>query len=303
MSRTVTQSQAADLTAILTLASNGLPATGLAYTDVTAEYRKNGGSFSAKSLTPTSAEITSGSAETYNLVDGQTLLVSVDGGVAQAATFNTADFGDITMATAAEVATVITTDIAGVIAADVGGSVVISANSVGDTSSLQIAGGTSNTELGFDTSQVNGSTFWVEIGAGVYELEFTASELDTLGSFIYKVTGSTIDQYVEVIDVVVASQTVTSVSLDKCVISGHVFGVGGDPMIGASVSAKVLGVPSIIGGLGIADSRATTVTGSNGEFFLELARQAYVEITIPKMNYKRQLTVPNSPSAVLFEIP
>jgi len=126
--------------------------------------------FIRTSTTAVAATITSGNAETYNLSDGQTLTVIVDGGAVQTATFNTADFGDITMATAAEVAAVIETDIAGVTAADIGGSVVITTDSVGPSpySTLEVTGGTANSELNFSTTVVAGTgvTFSAIIGEG-----------------------------------------------------------------------------------------------------------------------------------------
>ena len=60
-----------------------------------------------------SAVIESGNAETYALVNGQTLLVKVDDGPAQTATFNTGDFVAIGAALAEEVAAVLTTDLTG----------------------------------------------------------------------------------------------------------------------------------------------------------------------------------------------
>ena len=299
MARSVTQSLAADLVAILTDSGN-LPVTGLLYTDVTVQYRKEGGVFIAKSLAPTAAAITSGNAETYALTDGFTLDVAVDGGGVLTATFNTADFGNIALATAAEVAAVITTDITGATAADVGGSVVITSSTTGSSSNLTVSGGTANTALGFSTTQVNGVTSWVEVGSGVYEVEFSATDLDTLGSFVYKVTGATIVQYVEVADVVAAGVATTVATVDTCVISGHVFSIAGKALPNATVSARVLGSPSVSGAVGIGDSLAYARTDANGEFFLELARLASVDITIPKMGYRRQLVVPNSASADLF---
>ncbi len=100
------------------------------------------------------AGITSGAAETYALVDGQTLLVSVDKGAAQTATFNTADFGTIGLATAAEVAAVITTDITGATAFDSGGSVRIESDTLGLNTAIQVTGGTANPELSFSTTAI-----------------------------------------------------------------------------------------------------------------------------------------------------
>ena len=299
MSGSVTQNLAADLVATLSDSSN-LPVTGLVHTDISVEYSKDGGAFTPKSLTPTAATITSGNAETYVLVDGQTLTVAVDGGGAATATFETADFSNIALATAAEVAAVITTDIAGATAADVSGSVVITSDTTGASSNLTVTGGTANALLGFDTAQVDGATFLVEIGSGVYTLEFTATELDTLGNFIYKVNGATIIQFVDTTVVVAAGQATTPTSVSTCIISGHVFDLAGNAIQNATVSARVLGAPSVTGVVGLGDSTVYARTDSNGEFFLELVRLATVDIVISKMNYRRQLTVPNAASALLF---
>ena len=107
-------------------------------------------------LDANSATLTS-AAETYALVDAQTLTVDVDGGGVQTATFNTADFSVIGAATAAEVALVITEDIVGASAADVGGTVVITAKSTGASTTLEVTGGTANGVLGFSTTLVAGT--------------------------------------------------------------------------------------------------------------------------------------------------
>lgn len=108
-----------------------------------------------------SAGITSGNDEPFDLDDGQTLLIKVDGGSEQTATFNTGDFVDIDNATAAEIAAVIATDITGVSVVPAFGTgddgyVWIETDSELAGNSIQITGGTANTELDFDTDIVKG---------------------------------------------------------------------------------------------------------------------------------------------------
>ena len=302
MSQIITEDLAADLIATITNQA-AQPALGLLYTDVTVEYKKEtDASFSAKSLAPTAGSVTSGNAETYTLVDGQTLTVAVDGGGAQTATFNTADFADIANATAAEVAAVITTDITGATASDSSGSVLIVSDTTGETSTIQVTGGTANTALGFSTALQTGSTFWKEIGSGVYTIEFTATELDTPGIFVYKVTGATIEQFVGTATIQVAGNTQTLVALNTCIITGHVFDLSGNPVQGAAVSARVLGFPTIDSSAALTDRLVSVTTDANGEFFLPLARLVQVTIQIPSANYTRQLTVPNQATVNLYSI-
>lgn len=83
----------------------------------------------------------------FALADGQTLVLQINGSDEYTATFNTADFGAIGAATAAEVAAVINTDIPVVTASDNGGAVEI----VGDNSVNSIfvdPFGTATTTLG-----------------------------------------------------------------------------------------------------------------------------------------------------------
>lgn len=154
----------------------------------------------------------------------------------------------------------------------------------------------------FTAKSTSLATF-VEIGSGVYTVEFTGTELDTLGSFLYKITGASISQYVGIAEVTPAAQSSSAVSLDTCVLYGHVLGASGEPVQNAVVSARILGAPFISGSIGIQDSRVFSKTDENGAFFIELVRLALVEIIISKMNYKRQLTVPNQPTANLLTVP
>jgi hypothetical protein len=139
-----------------------------------------------------------------------------------------------------------------------------------------------------------------ELGSGVYSIAFTAGELDTLGEFVIKVTGATVNQFIGVHDVSADATASTTASLPVCVISGHILGLEGDPVQNASVSARILSVPSTVGSVGVSTARVGTFTNANGEFFLTLTRLAYVEIIIPETGYKRTITVPNVASANLF---
>lgn len=64
---------------------------------------------------------------------------------------------DLSVATAAEVATEIASDTSDLSAADSSGSVQLTSDTVGTSSRLQITGGTANSVLGFNTNEVSGS--------------------------------------------------------------------------------------------------------------------------------------------------
>lgn len=145
---------------------------------------------------------------------------------------------------------------------------------------------------------------FTEIGSGVYTIDFTATELDTLGQFVIKVTGTGIAQSITIVDIVPAGTVSSAVTLSKCVISGQIADVTGYPIAGAAVTARVVGAPSIeLNTVAVTDDLVSVKTDLNGEFFISLIRLADVEITIPTVNYKRRLVVPNMASATLFNIP
>jgi phage tail-like protein len=101
---------------------------------------------------------TSNNAETFALSDGLTLFVSVDGGGAQTATFNIADFDTIGEATAAEVIVVLLEDISGATStAETGGEVTITSDTFGTSSSIEITGGTAATIFDFPSGADTGT--------------------------------------------------------------------------------------------------------------------------------------------------
>lgn len=96
--------------------------------------------------------VTSGNTELFALSNGQTLTVKVDGQSAeQTVTFLTGDFVDISNATAAEVASVISTQLSSPSATGgtAAGAVTITSDSGG---TIQVTGGTANAVLGFPTT-------------------------------------------------------------------------------------------------------------------------------------------------------
>jgi hypothetical protein len=153
-----------------------------------------------------------------------------------------------------------------------------------------------------------------EIGHGVYEILFSTSELNTVGSFLYVINGNgsiplpTIRQFIGQA-VVQSSSTYTpgTISLTTNVLTGNLIDLSGNALVGESVSARIMSAPTIIGTSpnigGIASNIVSTVTDSGGFFALELLQGAVVDITIPVINYRRTLTVPADTTDTLFDIP
>jgi hypothetical protein len=142
-----------------------------------------------------------------------------------------------------------------------------------------------------------------EIGSGAYEIDLTTSDLNTVGSISVMVDGADIDTIITTATVSASGNIVpgTSVTFETCVLWGHVVDATGVPQANISVSAQVLGLPSIEGSQAVLlQLPIATMTDANGQFFLSLVRLADVEIFIPSVEFRRRLVVPNQSSANLF---
>ena len=126
--------------------------------------------------------------ETYALQDEDQLGISVDGGTVQYATFNTADFVDISNATAAEIVAVLNSDWSSVTASVDGSRIKVTHDTLG-AYNFQISDGTGNpnVQLGFSTSLIQGfGLLYVVVPQGVY----TGSSLATTIQSLLNSTGT-----------------------------------------------------------------------------------------------------------------
>jgi len=129
-------------------------------TGQTIDVSVNGGGSLVTTFTGAAATVTGSNEETFDLSNGQTLLLGTDGfdsAGEQTITFVTGDFVSIAAATAAEVAAVINAQIIGGAAVDAGGYVKISSDTVGLASELVIYGGTAASTLGFSNATHTGT--------------------------------------------------------------------------------------------------------------------------------------------------
>jgi hypothetical protein len=153
-----------------------------------------------------------------------------------------------------------------------------------------------------------------ENGNGVYEILFSDTDLDTLGTFLYVVNSNgglpspAIRQFVgQAVVVSAAAYTPGTITLSTNIITGNLISLQGSPLVGEAVSARVLSSPNVqgtspnIGGVGT--DLVTALTDSGGFFALEVLQGAVIDVVIPSVNYRRTLTVPNNSTDLLFDIP
>lgn len=169
------------------------------------------------------------------------------------------------------------------------------------------------TDPTFNLKLLSGPDFR-EAGAGVYEILFSSPELAVLGTFLYVVNGNgslpspAVRQFVGQA-FVESSSTYTpgTISLDTNVLTGNLVDLRGSPMVGESVSARVLQAPAILGISpnrgGVGTQIISAKTDQAGFFALEVIQGSVVDVVIPSINYRRTLTVPANVTDELFEIP
>ncbi len=126
-----------------------------------------------------SGQIIGTSSEPYALAIGDSLSIAVDGGAAQVVTFSASQFNQVGAATATEVAAAIQSSLVGATASVQDGKVVITSDSTGTTSQIQITDGSGSpaSALGFSTAADTGGPLSVNVTVGG---EYTGSTDETL---------------------------------------------------------------------------------------------------------------------------
>ncbi len=106
------------------------------------------------------ARVQTGTSGTWNMsTGGETLTVIVDGGEVQTITFATTSWLIPSAVTSEELATALTALVTGAVAVDDGSSgVYLYSGTVGDTSQIQVTGGTANSLFGYPTTAATGSS-------------------------------------------------------------------------------------------------------------------------------------------------
>lgn len=192
-----------------------------------------------EAISPTTATFTAVAAarETQNtestpfaLANADVLTVKINGGAVQTVTFLTAEFVDITNATAEEIAAVINASLSGGSAsASTGGTkVTITSDKIGTGSSVEVTGGTANAagKLNFLTAVVAGTGNVADINAvtvaeikTVVEAAVTGVSVSNVGGAA-KFTRSTATGASATVQVTAASSADTIIGVDNAVHAG-----------------------------------------------------------------------------------
>lgn len=149
---------------------------------------------------------------------------------------------------------------------------------------------------------------WTELGGGFYEVDLALLDTDTLGNLYVRVQGATIRTSLTSAYVVAAAPvnppTVTPPGV--VAVFGYVYHPDASPLVGASVSARILGTPTVLHpgseGLVVSQDLIATRTDSDGFFTLNLISGSSVDFIISSAGYRRTFLVPGIATNV-FDIP
>tara|TARA_R110002110_G_scaffold120885_9_gene296282 strand:+ start:106 stop:999 length:894 start_codon:yes stop_codon:yes gene_type:complete len=159
---------------------------------------------------------------------------------------------------------------------------------------------------------------WVEVNAtvapGSYLLLLPPTILSKEDVFTYIVTNGSpppvlpavplFEPYFNTIDIVGSLDPVTFTppSIPTCKLYGFVVDLAGVAVANASISAKLLAVPSTMGNAGFYDRIMSSKTDTNGYFEFVVAQQTTIDIVIADIGYRRTVVVPDTTLAKLFEL-
>jgi len=141
---------------------------------------------------------------------------------------------------------------------------------------------------------------WVELGSGFYTLKFSEAELDTIGPFFYKVSGTGFDMQfgeIEVEPVPIAMNVAPS----KCLVTGNVVDIGGAPTR-TTVLVRPVDFPVISGPSALSADPVQSFTDALGNFSVELIRGQVVIFEVERTGIRNQVTIPDQETAQLVDL-
>lgn len=309
------QSIAGGITVFLEEFVGGGAAIGLTRTDVVVDLKKEGSaSFVNKDLTPVNAtgSIGSGTNGTVNIeADG-----SLIGAVGNGATVQVVDpspvNGPLTVSVGVFNDILVTLAVTGgVLDAAANTATLVAAAIDAEADFSATASGSGVDALATDEGPnpfSGGVDFWAENGDGTYTITLTQADTDTLGSLYVRVSGPTIKTSLNPASIVdnIPTAAAAVLPIQTTTLFGYIVDAQGDPLSGASVSARVLATPSVgfsvTEGYVQGENLATSKSDSSGFFLIDLVTGSEVDFYIPAANYRRTLQVPAS-SQNVFDIP
>lgn len=142
---------------------------------------------------------------------------------------------------------------------------------------------------------------WVEVGNGLYVLDWGTDDMANVGPFYYQLSGGTFDPVQAEFDVVPAPIE-SLASPQTCLITGNIVDLGGEPGRQDDVIFRLAKRPSAVSGSFVLSDMVRTTPNAYGAFTVSLVRGVECVVTIERVGLRHQIIVPDQSEAQLIDI-
>jgi hypothetical protein len=155
-------------------------------------------------------------------------------------------------------------------------------------------------DTAFSTKTMDTSN-WTEIADGYYTIQWDDTEMDTLGSFLYRVVGGAFDTVEAEFEIEPVPLTL-SAPADTCIVSGNVADLTGVASVGEKVTFRIVDLPKAIGSTIVVGKLLVTTADAMGSFSVALLRNSTVLVEIQSAGLKSQIIIPDQETANLIDL-
>lgn len=156
-------------------------------------------------------------------------------------------------------------------------------------------------QTSFTTKTMSSSNFY-SLGDGYYALQFSGSELDTLGAFFYKISGLAFDAQSEEFSIEPLPEQLVVIPPEICVISGNILDVSSSPAKEVTVTFRAVNYPLQNGNSIMLADKVVARTDSQGNFSAQLIRGMTVIVEVERTGIRNQFVVPDAATALLNDL-
>lgn len=235
------------------------------------------------------ASITGSNSAPFN-INGQTLTLKVDGGAEQTVTFISPNPLNVDQAIAE-----IDDQTTGLTPTESGGAVILTSDTTGTSSILEIVGGTALSELGFSAGSAGGKDADVILAGGTSEYEYDDQNGLSTNYYQSQYVNSSTGAVSSLSDPVQGSVSALVPTANLITAKIDLADVDGAPLVDIVVSLYNIYVPPlVVSDIGVLGKNIEMVTDSVGHAETTLLKGAVVDVAIAGTEIIRRITVPST---------
>jgi len=144
---------------------------------------------------------------------------------------------------------------------------------------------------------------WLNIGNGIYSINFSPTDMDTVGDFTFFLTSSLFDNFLyDEFTIEPATTPIQAPLPSQCIVSGTIVNQSGLPPRPVKVVARPAAFPAQSGQNIMSADAVFTYVDAYGNFSLALVRNSVVIVEVERAGIRAQINVPDSPTANLIDL-